>query len=137
MIARMPELSLSDTSDEAEAEQAVDFVLVEHALGAALGVACENLRVLDRRADHCADGLLDAAGPAPPAVGAAASAVAASGSSASPHSAAIASCSIWSLGWLMIALHRHWTTISLNSTALMRLGAIATLTRRVSSSFSR
>ena len=43
-------------------------------------------------------------GPAPPAVGAAASAVAASGSSASPHSAAMASCSIWSFGWLMVGL---------------------------------
>ena len=32
---------------------------------------------------------------------AAASAVAASGSSASPHSAAMASCSIWSLAWLI------------------------------------
>ena len=31
----------------------------------------------------------------------------------------------------------HWTTISLNRTALMRLGAIAALTRRVSSSLRR
>ena len=31
----------------------------------------------------------------------------------------------------------HWTTISLNNTALIRLGAIAALTRRVSSSLRR
>jgi hypothetical protein len=31
----------------------------------------------------------------------------------------------------------HCTTISLNSTALIRLGAMAALTRRVNSSFSR
>src|ERR1700676_2993745 len=31
----------------------------------------------------------------------------------------------------------HWTTISLNRTAVMRLGAIAVLTRRVSSSLRR
>ena len=36
-MARMPELSSSVTSPTAEAEQVVDFFLVENALGAALG----------------------------------------------------------------------------------------------------
>ncbi len=35
MIARMPELSFSDDIGQAEAQQAVDFFLIEDALGAA------------------------------------------------------------------------------------------------------
>ncbi len=35
-MARMPELSLSVDIGEAEAQQAVDFLLIEDALGAAL-----------------------------------------------------------------------------------------------------
>ena len=37
MMARMPELSLSETSARLEAEQRVDFLLRQDALGAALG----------------------------------------------------------------------------------------------------
>ena len=37
----------------------------------------------------------------------------------------------------LVLAEAHWTTISLNSTALMRLGEIAALTRRVSSSLRR
>ena len=37
MMARMPELSLSETSARREAEQRVDFLLGQDALGAALG----------------------------------------------------------------------------------------------------
>ena len=61
MIARMPELSLSETSDEAEAEQAVDFLLAQHALGAAL--ARRSARTSESSAgaaDHCAAVVLDA-----------------------------------------------------------------------------
>ena len=75
MIARMPELSLSDDVGEAEAEQAVDFLLVQDALGAALGDAGRELG--PRRwtiAAHCA---AMPPGAAPPAVGAAAARVAA------------------------------------------------------------
>src|SRR5262245_29632457 len=38
---------------------------------------------------------------------------------------------------LLFASQHHWTTISLNSTAVMWFGATAALTRRVSSSFRR
>ena len=46
MIARMPELSLKASVGEIEAEQAVDFLLVEDAVGA-LGVL--GLAVVDHR----------------------------------------------------------------------------------------
>ena len=46
MIARMPELSLSDDVGQAEAEQRIDFLLVQDAFGAALG-GLDELAVVD------------------------------------------------------------------------------------------
>src|SRR3954465_14942163 len=105
MIARMPELSLSDTSERLKPSRLSISSWLSTRSVPPLPEFCENLDSSEGAADHCA-AVVSTPGPAPPAVGAAASAVAASGSSASPHSAAIASCSIWSLGWLMSAASR-------------------------------
>ena len=48
MIARMPELSFSETSARLKAEQRIDFVLREDALGAALG-GLDEMAVVDHR----------------------------------------------------------------------------------------
>src|ERR1043165_8188701 len=100
MIARMPELSLSDTSERLKPSRLSISSWLSTRSVPPLPTFCENLDSSEGTADHCA-AVVSTPGPAPPVVGAAASAVAASGSSASPHSAAMASCSIWSLDWLM------------------------------------
>src|SRR5665213_95525 len=99
MIARMPELSLSETSDRLKPSRlSISSWLSTRSVPPLL--PCENFASSFGDADHCPL-VFSMPGPAPPVVGADASAVAASGSSASPHSAAMASCSIWSFGWLM------------------------------------
>src|SRR4051812_40267029 len=102
MIARMPELSLSDTSERLKPSRLSISSWLSTRSVPPLPEFCENLESSEGAADHCA-AVVSMPGPAPPVVGAAASAVAASGSSASPHSAAMASCSIWSLDWLLIS----------------------------------
>src|SRR6478752_1239807 len=111
MMARMPELSLSDTSDRLKPSRlSISSWLRTRSVPPLFGL-CANL-VSSPPPDHCA-GASSTPGPVPPVVGAAASLVAASSSSANPHSAAMASCSIWSFGWLMVA-----TSPSLNDDLL-------------------
>src|SRR5437764_59408 len=121
MIARMPELSLSDTSERLKPSRlSISSWLSTRSVPPLPLLFGENLESSEGAADHCA-AVVSTPGPAPPVVGAAASAVAASGSSASPHSAAMASCSIWSLDWLIF----FSTSLSLNDDFLEQHGVDA------------
>src|SRR5882724_1639066 len=120
MIARIPELSLSDTSERLKPSRlSISSWLSTRSVPPLPLLFGENFESSEGAADHCA-AVVSRPGPAPPVVGAAASAVAASGSSASPHSAAMASCSIWSLDWLIFL-----TSPSLNDDFLEQHGVDA------------
>ena len=124
---------------ERKAEQRVDFLLRENAFGAALG-RLDEVAVVDHGRP------LRGHRPRRSPVGAARG----TASAARPRSARLraprptrrrahpgrSGPSPLSKP-LCVSVRRHCTTISLNSTALIRLGAIAALTRRVSSSLSR
>ena len=120
----------------AEAEQRVDFVLAEHALGAALGALHELGIVVDHRRPI--------GRPLSPSrwrsVGAAGAGCQRRRGVGIERKPPLGGERV--LVDLVFVRHesrlgRHCTMISLNSTALIWLGAIATLTRRVSSSLSR
>src|SRR5882757_208210 len=121
MIARMPELSLSETSDRLKPSRLSisSWLSTRSVPPLPVPAPCENLDSSPGAVDHRST-VASRPGPAPPVVGAEASAVAASGSSASPHSAAMASCSIWSLDWLIFL-----TSPSLNDDFLEQHGVDA------------
>src|ERR1043166_5049774 len=119
MIARVAGFLFSDTSERLEPSRLSISSWLSTRSVPPFPVFCENLESSAGTADHCA-AVVSTPGPAPPVVGAAASAVAASGSSASPHSAAMASCSIWSLDWLIFS-----TSPSLNDDFLEQHGVDA------------
>ena len=130
MIARMPELSFSVVVvGEVEAEQAVDLLLIEDALGPALGGLNELITVLDHRR------------PLGGAVLTGSVAFAGGRGGAQlrferqpPFGGERVLVDLFlTRHELLPSLH----TISLNRTALIWLGAIAMFTRLVNSSLSR
>ncbi len=105
---------------EIEAEQRVDFLLIEDALGAALVAGLSELAaVLDHRRPLGGHIVIVAGGCA-------FRLCALLGERFAPFG-----CEVFLIS------HGYWTTISLNSTALMRVGATARLTRLVNSSRTR
>src|SRR5262249_52393876 len=128
---------------EIEAEETVDLLLVQDALGAALvaGPLDELSAVLDHRrplGGHVVAASLrrphrGGAGVARLRQAAALRRRALLGERQAPFGCEI----VLVFGHVGLFAARYWTTISLNSTALILLGATAMLTRRVSSSRMR